>query len=164
MQYHLSETLVKLYLENSDDLFDYAHYRVYDTEAAADLVQTVFLYACKSIAAIEPDYHRAWLYGIMKKLIHTYRRNQAHRKELPLDLEKITLFPTYEMELPDLGELQFPDGLKSAYREILQMRAVEQMEYDEIAQKLGISAASARQRFSRAVKAFQKLYTREKNL
>lgn len=66
------------------------------------------------------------------------------------------------MDFPHIEELEFPPGLKAKFCEILQLRAVEQLDYDEIARRLGISEVSARQRFSRAVKAYKKLQSREK--
>lgn len=162
MQSKLSEELVKLFLAYSDNLYDYAFYRTNDAQAAEDLVQTVFLLACQKIERIPPECRQSWLYSTMQNLIRTYYRKKAMAREVPLEDSKILDLAAYEMQIPETGELVFPPGLKPKYCEILQLRAIEQLGYDEIAKKLGISKITARQRFSRAVKAYLKLQGKEK--
>ena len=99
----------------------------------------------------------------MRNQIRTFSRRRKAHGEVMIEDERLLRLSAYEMELPDADKPVFPPGLKAKYCEILQLRAVEQLNYDEIAQRLGISEASARQRFSRAVKAYKKLQDRDKN-
>lgn len=162
MQSKFTEVIVKLYLMYSDDLYDYAFYRIQNVQTAEDLVQTVFMLACKKIESIPAECRRAWLYTVMRNQIRTYFRKMKAHREVTIEDEKILNLAAYEMDFPHIEELEFPPGLKAKFCEILQLRAVEQLDYDEIARQLGISEVSARQRFSRAVKAYKKLQSREK--
>lgn len=163
MQSTVTEALIKLYLTYSDDLYDYAFYRIQNSQTAEDLVQSVFTLACKKIERIPSECHRAWLYTVMRNQIRTHFRQMKAHREVTIEDEKILNMAAYEMDYPNIDELEFPPGLNAKFCEILRLRAVEQLDYDEIARRLGISEASARQRFSRAAKAYKKLKGREKN-
>ena len=54
-----------------------------------------------------------------------------------------------------------PRELSEADKEILILRFEKQMEYDELAEKLGITDFAARQRVSRAVRRMRKLMARD---
>lgn len=163
LRYQMTEALIKLYMAYADDLYDYAYYRIKDAAAAEDLVQTVFLLACQKIEHIAPECRQAWLYAVMRNLIRTYRRRRARHPEISLEDKNVRPILIQEAGLEDEAGLRFPHGLKPDFCEILRLRIVEKKDYDEIAKVLGIREVSARQRFSRAMKAYQKLTQREKN-
>ncbi len=141
--------VIQLYSEYAADLFAYAYQLVRNKSYADDLIQTAFLEACKKVEKQEPVVKwKAWLYGVVR---NTYRNDcKTRKREVPIDDLEFLLLP-YEMDEP----LVFPRDLPEEYREILQMRAVERLGYDRIGERLKISEAVARQRFSRAAKEYR---------
>ena len=154
MMRHIDVFLRQLYKEQHERLFKAAYRMLGSAELAQDLVQDVFLFALFH----EEELHshpspEGWLMLTLKNLVQNERRNEERHSLIPLESVE-----PFQGKPPDLSlELYLPKGLSTAERTILLWRFEQQMEYREIANRLGISEAGCRSRVYRAVKQCRKL-------
>jgi RNA polymerase sigma-70 factor (ECF subfamily) len=105
-----------------------------------------------------------WLQGIARNLVRDYRRRGAiearacRRLGLPLNLEseafadandRLTAAADYQAVAPRLAQL--PAGQRAA----LELRVVDELEYEEIGSRLAVSPATVRTRVHRALKTLR---------
>jgi RNA polymerase sigma-70 factor (ECF subfamily) len=106
---------------------------------------------------------RAWLYGIARHLLHdSYRRlavEDRARRRLGV-LEETAPAPDAESRLDAAAvraELEAAlENLPPAVRAAVVLRVVEQLDYDELAARLGCSSQAARLRVSRGLRALRR--------
>ncbi|MUL64051.1 hypothetical protein BOO86_06200 [Mycobacterium sp. CBMA 234] len=137
-----------IYDRYADRLHDYCVGMLRDRDAAADCVQDAFCTAATALDKLrEPDKLRSWLYAIARN--EALRRIRQRRREEPSD------------ELPDeasgdagpdtmaarneLAKLvaEAAGGLSDRDREVLELGYRHGLEGPELAEALGVSAASA---------------------
>jgi len=146
-----------LYQEHHDAMFYLAEKIVKNHEAAADAVSKAFLISILKINTVMGCEDPAkWLFHVLKNAaIDEYRR--MRRCAVPLDgVEE----PAVEEEFLSFEDL-LPAGLSPGEREILDLRILRQLEYDEIARLLHTSSAACRMKFSRARKHCAELMRRQ---
>lgn len=147
--------LQRLYESQHERLFKVAYHMVGSTELAQDLVQDVFLYALFRIDELRAHPSpEGWLMLTLRNFVQNERRRIKNHPTVPL--EAVEAFPGKPPDLP--LELYLPKGLSKAERTILLWRYEQQMEYREIADRLGISEAGCRSRVFRAIEHCQKLF------
>jgi RNA polymerase sigma-70 factor, ECF subfamily len=134
----------KTYDEHSDAIFRYAYFKLSDTEKAKDVVQDTFVKFWEYISAeaeSELQNTKALLYRIaLNTIIDLYRK----RKTFSLDtLADDGFDPTYEPE-KDVFErheseavLKAINELPEGDRDIMFMRYVEGLSFDDIAESVG---------------------------
>jgi RNA polymerase sigma-70 factor (ECF subfamily) len=140
-----------------------------DADAAQELLAETFAEAWCSRRRFKPERGpaRAWLFGIAQHLLFGYYRrleveDRARRRlgvvlEPALDedadarLDAVALRAELSARLARLG-----DGT----REAVLLRVVEQLDYDELARRLGCSNAAARIRVSRGLRELRREPTR----
>lgn len=145
-----------LYNAHYDRLIKTAYRMIGDSESAQDLVQQVFLLALlhKEDLATHPA-PEGWLVLALHNLInHEWRRKKYHQ-EVPLDELNVPIDQDSSLSLADV----LPKELSPREREILIWRFEQQLEYSEIAERLGISASGCRSRVSRAIANCRKYLT-----
>jgi RNA polymerase sigma factor (sigma-70 family) len=106
---------------------------------------------------------RAWLFGIARHLLHdSYRRlavEDRARRRLGV-LEETAPAPDAESRLDAAAvraELEAAlENLGPAVRAAVVLRVVEQLDYDELAARLGCSSQAARLRVSRGLRALRR--------
>lgn len=144
--------IAKLHEARAPAMRQMAERHLADKSLADDLVQKVFLTACRRAEVFcehpEPE---KWLTVVLQKKIMHERRRAGRSLEVLTD--QIELFGS-EMELP--LEACLPREMDEKYREILVLRFEELLDYREIAERLHISAALCRQRVSRAKAYYRK--------
>lgn len=150
-----NQWFVELYREHSARLFKQAYYILRDRYLAEDLVEETFLillYKQKDILT-HPNIG-GWLSQTLKYLILDEPKSARHRLEIPLvhDTSAFTEDTHYE-PLEDL----LPKGLSPKEREILILLFEEQLSYEDIAQRLGISILNCRTRAFRAKAHYKEL-------
>jgi RNA polymerase sigma factor (sigma-70 family) len=153
----------ELYDRWAESILEYFVRRVFDVEIAADLMAETFAAAFESRAKFR-DVGRpggAWLYGIAKrKLSHFYRHRkvemQAARR---LGMERAEIDEESAGQIAALIDL---DGcrasaraalasLSAGERKAVEMRVIEELDYNEISARLKISPAAARTRVHRGL-------------
>lgn len=130
-----------------------------DSDAAMDIVQESFVKAYQAMARFEegqPFY--PWLSTIAVNL--SINRARRTRRESSLDAaseEYRDYGPdpqaTLQMKETDRRFLEAVRELPSAYREVFILRSFEELDYEEIARRLGISVGTVDSRLYRARRA-----------
>ncbi|MGH2750373.1 MAG: RNA polymerase sigma factor [Actinomycetota bacterium] len=139
-----------LLVENhADELLRYARRLVGDE--AEDVVQEAFLRGLRSYPRLEHgDHLRAWLFRITTT---TAFDHSGTRREVPVaDPEGASFEPSY-----DDGTFEaIIETLSEANRDALRLRFVHDLDYEDIARRLGCSSQAARRRISTAIGSLRK--------
>lgn len=135
---------------HGDELLAHAR-RLAGDQHAEDVVQDALLRALRAYPRLRhADHLRAWLYRVTTTAAIDLHRSR--RRELPTDDPPAAAsHDTY-----DEGEFEaliapLGDGARAALR----LRFVDDLDYEGIGERLGISAVAARQRVSTAVRALR---------
>lgn len=159
-----------LFIEQRDDLLTYLARRTADPEVALDILGETFAQAVASRSNFRrggQDQPARWLYGIAKhQLALYYRRGRCEQRAVQqLGIEPSP--PSSEV----LAELAHRAGLTEvrnqlavalaklspSTRDAVQLRVVDELPYDELARRLGISEGAARVRVSRGLSSLADL-------
>jgi RNA polymerase sigma-70 factor, ECF subfamily len=140
-------SLVELH---GDELLAHAR-RLAGDQHAEDVVQDALLRALRAYPRLRhADHLRAWLYRVTTTAAIDLHRSR--RRELPTDEPPAAAtHDTYEEGEFEALIAPLPDGARAALR----LRFVDDLDYEGIGDRLGISAVAARQRVSTAVRALR---------
>jgi RNA polymerase sigma-70 factor, ECF subfamily len=140
--------------------------RTCDPHAALDLCAETFAAAYegrKRFRGHTEDEARAWLYGIAQhRLSRFFRQGMIERRALGrLGMQVPVLGPDEFERIEDEAELpalraQVRAGLEQIsgqHQEALRLRVVDELSYEEVAERLGVSEPTARARVSRGLRA-----------
>jgi RNA polymerase sigma-70 factor (ECF subfamily) len=137
-------------------------------DVAAELTAETFAQAWLSLRRFkgtEADSGAPWLFGIARNLLGTYVRKQrvetAGRRKLGMaagqqtddEFERVEERLTAEARAPQLGDAFA--GLPAEQRAALELRAIDQLPYAVVAERLGCTENAARLRVSRALGALR---------
>lgn len=129
---------------------------------AEDAAQTALLRAWRSIAHLEtPEPGRvcSWLDAIARNVAIDLARQRARRPQTELDDDEASASPSVDAAVEIRvfldGALEAVHALPESLREPLLLTVVDGYSAQEVATRLGIEPAAARQRISRARKALQ---------
>lgn len=163
---HLTTThMSMLYERHSAALLRYFMRRTFDHQVAVDMVGETFAVALenrKKFRGDSLDAARSWLYGIGTNLLNDYfRSGQIERRAMErLQMQQVAPNDDDIARIDDLAEIAdlrgavatALTGLDSDYRAAVQLRVIDQCDYDEIASRLGVSEQAVRARVSRGLK------------
>ncbi len=163
------EGFVPFYRDEAEAVLMFLTRRTLDGEVALELTAETFAQAWLGWSRVRTDSReemRAWLFTIARRQLGRYlRRGRAQQSALrrlglstPVahedDLAAIEEAAGIESVRADLAvELQ---QLSADQRDALQLRVIEEMPYEEVAGRLGISEPTARARVSRALRSMQR--------
>jgi RNA polymerase sigma-70 factor (ECF subfamily) len=135
---------------HGDELLVHAR-RLAGDQHAEDVMQDALLRALRAYPRLRHAEHlRAWLYRVTTTAAIDAHR--ARRRELPTDeVPAAPVHDTYDEGTFESLISPLPDGARAALR----LRFVEDLDYDGIADRLGISTVAARQRVSTAVRSLR---------
>lgn len=155
MKSHSDTDLKQLYTSYFERMIKAAYRMTGSVESAQDIVQDVFLLALRREEELcshpSPE---GWLMLTLRNLVQNERRRVGRHPMVSLDSAAV-----FSEKPPDLSlDLYLPIGLSEAEQTVLLWRFEQQMEYREIADRLGISEAGCRSRVCRAVAHCQKLF------
>ncbi|NLC73588.1 MAG: RNA polymerase sigma factor [Ruminococcaceae bacterium] len=138
----------QVYRKNYAQLLKLSYYTLNDRHLCEDLVEDVFYILLKKQDELMPHPNIAgWLTITLKHLIYDELKSAKHRLELPLCFESDkAAYDAYEEPLSSI----LPEGLRPKEREIFILLYEEQLSYEEIACRLGITEANCRARAYRA--------------
>ena len=155
-----------LYRENAGRLLAYYTRRTYDAEVALDLTAEAFAEAFRCRGRFHDEGEEAarrWLFGIAQRILwRYYRRGRVERRaieRLGIEVPALTEGEQHRIEeeagLAGLrAELDDALGrLSPAQRDALQLRVVDELPYETVARRLGVSEQTARARVSRGLRA-----------
>ena len=158
------ELLVKEYEKN---VYNLALRMVGNSEDAADMSQEAFIKAYNSLTSFRGDSKfSVWLYRIVSNVCLDYLRSRGRRQTVSLSTENDD---GEDVEIDIADETQSPErlldrrltrdavrrglaALPPEHRQILLLREIQGLSYDEIADALGIEAGTVKSRIFRARK------------
>lgn len=157
MTQDFNEWFTSTYRKEYNRLYYVAYRLTGSTETSKELVQDTFVWAFlrgeRFMAHPKPE---AWLMKTLTNLV----KNENRR----LSAQNVSLETQYSLSAPDadhgISEL-LPSKLSEEDREILIWRFEQELDYQEIAERLGISEAGSRGRVFRAVERCRKLLNGE---
>lgn len=136
-------------------------------EDAQDMSQEAFIKAFNSLASFRGDSKLSvWLYRIVSNVCLDFLRSRKRRQTVSLNMDDGE-GGNSELEIPDLSAMPEEElnrrltreavrkgllSLPEDQREILLLREIEGLSYDEIAQALGLEAGTVKSRIFRARK------------
>ncbi len=168
-----------LVLDQSKIVYNLALRMVSDPEDAADISQEAFLKAFTNLSSFRGDSKfSSWLYKLTTNLCLDHLRKRNRHKVLPLtytdeDGNEETMEIPDDSHAPETEaerrELQFHvrEGLAQLppmQREILVMREIGGMSYEEISQQLQIEEGTVKSRIFRARKKLCNILTQKGNI
>ena len=140
--------IAELYESNRDKMFRYAYRLIGRIERAEELVQEVFVLALlHEQELIEHPKPQSWLFVTLKFQILNERRRKESSFEVSLD----DFFSLEAKPMEEPLNAVLPKELSDAERQILIWRFEEQISYEEMSERLGISQNACRIRVMRAV-------------
>lgn len=154
-----SSAFEKIVREHRPALYRHATRLLRCEESAEDAVQETLVRAYRALPRFSGDYQLgSWLHRILSNVCidEANRRKKDFEKTtriaaLPVSRENA---PSAEEELYlDFDESKLNEainGLSDPYREAFMMRFAEDMQYDEVASRVGVTEQNARARVSRA--------------
>lgn len=162
------EKLIEAYEQYGDAIFRHCYLRVFDRELAKDLVQEAFVRTWKYIMAGHTiENMRAFLYRTARNLIIDESRK---KRPVSLDLlqEKGVVFRRESRnELMDNIDakqiMELFSELDDIYREVLEMRYVEELAVKEIAEIVGESENTISVRIHRALQKIRDIVGQKTN-
>lgn len=158
------ETLV---LEYEKNVYNIALRMTGNSEDAADMTQEAFIKAYNSLQSFRGDSKfSVWLYRIVSNVCLDFLRSKNRRPTVSLsveddDGEDAQLDVADESQLPELlldrkltrdSVRRGLDSLPPDYRQILLLREIQGLSYDEIAQALSLEVGTVKSRIFRARK------------
>lgn len=159
------ELFEEFFVERSEHVLAYFARRVLDPETAFDLMAETFAAAFTSLAdfrGTSEESANAWLWTIARnKLIRWRQRGQVEQRSLhQLGIEVPSMTTTeYERveELADLDRVRPAittalQSLPAGQREAVHLRVIEELNYDEIAERAGVTEVVVRARVSRGLR------------
>jgi RNA polymerase sigma-70 factor (ECF subfamily) len=163
-----ADRLAAAYERDGQRLLVYFTRRTYDAQLAVDLVAETYAraFAVRRRFAADPGDHDAlagWVFGIARNVLHeSLRRGRAERRAVRrLGVEPPHLAPEEELRIEELAELgELRSAVRGALaelgpeqREAVRLRVVDELGYEAVARRLGISEQAARARVSRGLRA-----------
>lgn len=143
--------------------FRYVYSRFNDYDEAMDITQDVFMMVFEALHTFRRESRfTTWFYSIMVNYCKNYRKKKSRTTLVPI--HKNGQDEEYEIPIPDEradpeGDVINADsmrivqeeiaGLSEDYRDILIMRDIEEMSYNEIAESLDISLSNVKVRIHR---------------
>jgi len=151
-----------------DQLYNFAHWLTGDRSDAEDLVQETYAKALRGFRSFEEGTNlRAWMYPILRNSFLTSRSGLRAQSQASLDDDEtdtsalIAHSRTPEfLLLQQEGKQTVMDALACLpvnYREVVLLCEIEEMQYKEIAQVLGVPIGTVMSRLARARKALREL-------
>jgi RNA polymerase sigma-70 factor (ECF subfamily) len=149
-----------LYLRHSGRVLSYILKRGLPKEQADDVLQIVFLQVFRKKHLYDSKHAAlAWIYVITRSELKDYKKREIKEfLEWDDSLSQIAeIAPTYESKEESEALLK---ELKPREQEVLRMRYLDELEYEEIAERLQESASNIRQLVSRSLKLLRRRHER----
>jgi RNA polymerase sigma-70 factor (ECF subfamily) len=146
-----------------DKTFNYVYSQVKDYDEALDITQEIFIMTIEALRSFRRESKfSTWFYSIMVNYCKNYRKKNSRYNLVSINSSRGD--EEYDLQLPDEREnpeqeVIMNDSLRIVreeigvlpddYREILILRDIEGLSYNEIAEILGISLSNVKVRIHR---------------
>jgi RNA polymerase sigma-70 factor, ECF subfamily len=153
----------EIILPHLDAAYNLARWLTRNDQDAQDVVQESYLRAFRFFDGYRGGDGKAWLLAIVRNTCRTWQlRQNREREAVPFDEAAHSgngLAPDQEQSVVDqerVGVLRnCIEALPIDFREVLVMRELEEMSYQEIADTLGVAVGTVMSRLSRARKRLE---------
>ena len=157
----------RLVLEYEKSVYNIALRMTGNSEDASDMTQEAFIKAYNSLQSFRGDSKfSVWLYRIATNVCLDFLRSRSRRPTVSLSVEdnegdEVQLDVADESQSPELlldrqmtreSVRRGLDTLSPEYRQILLLREIQGLSYDEISQALGLEVGTVKSRIFRARK------------
>lgn len=168
----------QLVLDNQNRIYSLAVRLVGDREEAFDLAQEAFVKAWQGLPAFQGESSFAtWIYRLATNVCIDYLRKQKRRRqvesEVSLDDEELSWTepadwsqdPHRQLERSEQGRAlaRGLEALPEQQRQILVLRELSGLSYQEIAEKLNLDLGTVKSRIARARMALRKILAEDGN-
>ena len=145
-----------------DAAYSLARWLVRDEHVAEDVVQDAYLRAFRYFGSFRGGDARPWLLGIVRNVCYSWFAQQKRSVEFEFDLEGAdapSLDAQDQVQTPETLLVQKVEraqvtaaisSLPLAFREVLVLREIEELSYEDIARVLDIPKGTVMSRLSRA--------------
>jgi RNA polymerase sigma-70 factor (ECF subfamily) len=153
----------KIIEKYKDKTFNYVYSQINDYDEALDLTQEIFIMTIEALRSFRRESKfSTWFYSIMVNYCKNYRKKNSRYNVIPINNTRED--GAYELQIPDLREnpeqevirkdslriiKEEINSLPDDYREILLLRDIEGLSYNEIAEILDISLPNVKVRIHR---------------
>ncbi len=153
------EAFADLVREYRPQLLGHARRKLGSPEAAEDAVQEALMRALRAMPRFNGNYLVGpWLHRILSNVCsdegNRLRRENEKAERFASSDKALNPPPTTEsqlgLDLDDAALMDAMNSLSDQYREALMLRFVDELSYEEVAAKAGVSEENARARVSRA--------------
>ena len=157
------EEFKQLFEAHFDSIRSYIYYRCGDQDLATDVAQDAFMRVWEKGFEYEDKKTLGLVYKIASDLfISRYRHQKVEREhgaQLSFDYEEAS--PEAEMEFSETRRKyeQALADLPEKQREVFLMSRVEELKYQEIADRLSISVKAVEKRMHQALDHFKKVFS-----
>jgi RNA polymerase sigma-70 factor (ECF subfamily) len=161
-----ADDIAELYTRHAREIVAFFARRTYDPHVAVELMAETFAIVVaerRRFRGRDLDAALPWLYGIARHQFSGWVRSARveHRalRRLALEVPQLTDAELERIvDLAGVAELRRTvtdqlGGLSEDHRTVLQLRIVEELPYDVVAARIGVSEQTARARVSRALRA-----------
>lgn len=164
-----SQSFEQVALPHLDAAYTLARYLLRNDDDAQDAVQESYLRALRHFAGYRGDNARAWLLTIVRHCCATIR-GRGRRDAAHIEFDEHQHSEHIETASPELFLVRSERttsiqralaALPSNDREVLILREVQGLSYDEIARSLGVPIGTVMSRLSRARRRMQALLPQE---
>ncbi len=175
-----TEAFEALVLEHQNKVYSLALRMVGNEEDARDMAQDAFIRAFSSLSGFRGDSKfSVWLYRLTTNICIDFLRSRAKKRTVSMTWTDSEVEGQGELEIPDerySPEQRFEstdiresvqrglDALSPQYREILVLREINGLTYEEIGQALGIEEGTVKSRIFRARKKLCDFLLKEGNI
>jgi len=151
-----------LYARHSGRVLGYLTSRLKDKQAAHEVLQASFL----KLHRFRHQYHLAdpfgpWFFALIRNTLTDSKRKENRNPSAPWAEDPSSVLEALVAPAPvapDTRSESLLANLDAPHREVLELRYSKDLSFEAIATRLGISAASARQRVSRAIRKLRGLH------
>ncbi|MDB5881699.1 MAG: polymerase, sigma-24 subunit, subfamily [Ramlibacter sp.] len=145
-----------------DAAYSLARWLVRDEHVAEDVVQDAYLRAFRYFGSFRGGDARPWLLGIVRNVCYSWFVQQKRTREFECEMEDVdapNLDSQDRIQTPETLLLQKVEraqvtaaisSLPLAFREVLVLREIEELSYEDIARVLDIPKGTVMSRLSRA--------------
>jgi RNA polymerase sigma factor (sigma-70 family) len=149
-----------LYQRYNERVYAYLHHKIDDRGAVDDVFQKTFMKLHSSRERFKGDVaFNKWIFTICKSELIDYFRRQTRElkrsQSLPMELN---VEQNYEQSGKLADNERIANLLSRDEQRILSLRYDEDLEFQEIGEKIGLSAGSVRKRVSRIIAKLRKGY------
>jgi RNA polymerase sigma-70 factor (ECF subfamily) len=132
-----------LYRRYSPRIYGYLKSKIYNQEERDEVFQQIFLKVHRSRDRYSAKYKFIqWLFVIARTVLIDHFRKAPKNFQLE----------EFSYEMPEIGDIEILNSLGQQQKEVVTLRVIDELSFDEIAKRLNKKAPNVRQIFSRSLK------------